>query len=997
VDDAISTVIQGYVTDPDYTSLINAPIGYVRVDLMRNYNGDNMMGNFIDDSIYNQLNYDGTEDNDVDIYFTNPGLIRSDWCDAPHPSIPGSYIWSSKASDCSASGLWSHSPMLLTYGQMFTVLPFGNQVVVGDMTGAQILDVLHQSATLSKGAIQPAGLRYGFYRYSDALPGPQPFAWGAFDACVINKFTGHCETLDLSRTYRVGTNEFLAPAGQDGFTGFKYMTNITYWGDMLNVANSWIADNYTFDNPYRGPSGDGTLDGRITRDGTDTIGSGNIVPVTILHHNDSHGNLAKGTYVGYTQLATLIKQERAHNPSRTILLSAGDQIQGDALMYYFKTAPSGYAVDGTPLFPPLTTHPMIAAMNTMGYDAMTLGNHDYNFGKDIFTSVFAQANFPVLQANVSDDGRYGLGQLPVESYVLKALGGINVAILGIGNHRVPYYELPSNILGLTFTNPLDRAQELVDQFRAGNDIVLALTHIGFTENPMSIEVDTEVDTATAEQVSGLDAIVGGHSHTNPATGSGVYKYLPAILGGPNNRPVIVNHAYRYNNTLGEIILGMRTNTGGGYEVVSNAGRYITVSSGTTEDAAVKAIVDPYVALLNTYNSKVVGQATTPIDSSTAYTQETNGANLQADASVWKLNQQGIAVDLHLSGAVTNRRIADGATPASPVNLLVSDMFSLMPYENTLVVLRMNGPQIKEVLERAYRNYYYYKYVPGYGGYSYYTTCMLDINNGGYITYNDLYPEPPNGYNVFSLVVNGKEIDFYDASTYYNVSTVNYLAAGSCNFNDQGVSLWPLDQIVNDTLYTVRDATIDYTSNMGVISPAIEGRINFVSYDSFLGTQGTLITLTGFGFGSTKGKVLIGGATTKIISWTDSTIICEIKKNLLPEQYEVVVILKGADPIVTQNLFIMIAPQISSVNPGGGSPGATITITGNYFSNKKPKVYIEDTIKGKKKNCKVTSWTMNPTTGESTITIIVPKGLVAGNYPMKLINKIGSAETTFTIF
>ena len=69
-------------------------------------------------------------------------------------------------------------------------------------------------------------------------------------------------------------------------------------------------------------------------------------------------------------------------------------------------------------------------------------------------------------------------------------------------------------------------------------------------------------------------------------------------------------------------------------------------------------------------------------------------------------------------------------------LKVSDMFTLMPYENSLVVISMNGPQLKAVLERAYRNYYYYKYVPGYGGYSYYTTCMLDTNSLGRIYYKD---------------------------------------------------------------------------------------------------------------------------------------------------------------------------------------------------------------------------------------------------------------------
>ena len=141
--------------------------------------------------------------------------------------------------------------------------------------------------------------------------------------------------------------------------------------------------------------------------------------------------------------------------------------------------------------------------------------------------------------------------------------------------------------------------------------------------------------------------------------------------------------------------------------------------------------------------------------------------------------------------MTNRKVPawlmPSATSPTPVTLKVSDMFTLMPYENSLVVMEMNGPQLKAVLERGYRNYYYYKYVPGYGGYSYYTTCMLDTNFGNQIKYNDLYPArtAPESNNVVSLTVNGKEVDFNDASTYYRVSTVNYLAAGSCNFNDGG--------------------------------------------------------------------------------------------------------------------------------------------------------------------------------------------------------------------
>ena len=152
-------------------------------------------------------------------------------------------------------------------------------------------------------------------------------------------------------------------------------------------------------------------------------------------------------------------------------------------------------------------------------------------------------------------------------------------------------------------------------------------------------------------------------------------------------------------------------------------------------------------MLSAYNATVIGQTTAPLDALNAYTQETNGANLQADASVAKLAQEGIAVDLHLSGAVTNRKIAETATPATPYSLTVADLFTFIPYENSLVVLSMNGPQLKAVLERAYRNYYYYKYVPGYGGYSYYTVGMLVPDAESEIVYYDSYPDLPDGNNV----------------------------------------------------------------------------------------------------------------------------------------------------------------------------------------------------------------------------------------------------------
>jgi hypothetical protein len=141
---------------------------------------------------------------------------------------------------------------------------------------------------------------------------------------------------------------------------------------------------------------------------------------------------------------------------------------------------------------------------------------------------------------------------------------------------------------------------------------------------------------------------------------------------------------------------------------------------------------------------------------------------------------------------------------------------------------MNGPQIKEVLERGYRNYWYYNYDADYGGYSHYTTCMLTTNADNVIAYDDPGAgTPPDGNNVVSLTIDGVAVDFDDASTEYLVSTVNYVAAGSCNFNNDGETIWPLDQITYDTQLYVRDSVINYVdAQADPIAPAVEGRLVF---------------------------------------------------------------------------------------------------------------------------------------------------------------------------
>ena len=439
-----------------------------------------------------------------------------------------------------------------------------------------------------------------------------------------------------------------------------------------------------------------------------------MVAVTVLHHNDSHGRLLKnGNFQGLSQLATVVKQERAHNPDRTLLFSLGDNIQGDSMDYYFKNAGAGVTADGTPLPPSLWINPFVAVMNSMGYNGMVLGNHEFNFGAAVFQSAFSKAAFPILGANMSDTGAYGVNKVGLDPMVsatgvkvnvydgleFKLPSGagdtVKVGFMGLTNHRVPNYELPSNIPGLTFTNPIDKAKELAPVLDSRNDAVVALTHIGFTTNPKSVEVDENVDTNLAAQVSGIDAVIGSHSHTNPTNPEAPYKQLPTYVASPTDEPVLINQAYRYNTYLGEVVLGFLPKAGGGYQLASSAGRDYAIAIDTAEDATVKSIVDPYQTIITAYNNTEIGQTTVPIDALKAFTEETNGANLQADASVAELRGNNIKVDFHLSGAMTNSKIAASATVEAPYTLKVSDMFTAMPYENSLLVLRMNGPAVED--------------------------------------------------------------------------------------------------------------------------------------------------------------------------------------------------------------------------------------------------------------------------------------------------------------
>ena len=146
-----------------------------------------------------------------------------------------------------------------------------------------------------------------------------------------------------------------------------------------------------------------------------------------------------------------------------------------------------------------------------------------------------------------------------------------------------------------------------------------------------------------------------------------------------------------------------------------------------------------------------------------------------------------------------------------------------------------------------------------------------------------------------------------------------------------------------------------------------------------GTLGTEVVLTGSGFDTKKGKVVIGNTYAKIAkdAWTDTTISFTVNKTLPAGPYDVTIYTQpygATPPIILPSGFTVMDPELAPLSPSSGSPGTEIAISGAFFSTKKGKVYLEDQSTGKKKKCKVTSWSMDPATGVSEAYICCTKAI-----------------------
>ena len=484
------------------------------------------------------------------------------------------------------------------------------------------------------------------------------------------------------------------------------------------------------------------------------------IDIRILYINDFHG-FAQGyrppgteeTRGNIASLAALAEKLRMEKPS--LLVASGDMIQGDNWANFFK----GKSV--------------IDLMNQMRFDAMSVGNHEFDFGADILKERIREANFPVLGANVR-------GMEPfVQPYVICEVAGVRIALIGIVPEDTHETTNPKNVAGLTFASPAATVIALVSKLRKEADLIVVLSHIGHN-----------ADRQLAGAVSDIDVIVGGHSHTR------VDK--PVLIG----KTVIVQD-YEHGKTLGVLDLTISDK-----KVIRTSGYLADIKPDSMpKDKIIADKVALYQARVNAVLQDTVGETKTDLDGVNVRRAETNLGNFIADAMKEASGADGAIIN----GGTIRTSAAKGV-------LKVSDIYSIVPFDNYIVAIRLRGKQIRDTLEHGVSA------ITGGGG-------RFPQISGIRFAFQ---PDQKVGSRVSDIFIGNAPLD---PEKEYTIATSDFLAAGGDGFRTFGEAVRSSrDYAVvggamkgEKLLYSnagkwLRDVVIDRIRAAGVIAPTVEGRI-----------------------------------------------------------------------------------------------------------------------------------------------------------------------------
>ena len=407
------------------------------------------------------------------------------------------------------------------------------------------------------------------------------------------------------------------------------------------------------------------------------------IQITILGTTDLHGNINPIDYYtnkqdnrGLAKIATLIKRVRKEQPN-VLLIDSGDTIQGTPLESFHNRKNNQ---------PP---DPMMLAMTSLNYDAIAVGNHEYNFGLKVLEKARKEANFPWLSANTYDKAT---GQTHYKPYIVKEVAGVKIGILGLTTPGVPNWDNPPNYAGLEFHEPVAEARKWVsilrDQEKA--DVVVIAMHMGLEEdlrtgeiNPGQVPHENEA-VAIAKEVPGVDVIFMGHTH----------REVPAVyING-----VLLTQANHWGRHLARADLYLQK-AGSGWRMYAKSARTIPADDRVEPDPEVVKLAEPYDRETQGWLSRVIGNSSQELTAREARFRDTAILDL-----IQKVQLEAGKADVSMVASFN----ADARIAKGPVS--VRDIAGLYVYENTLAVLEVTGQQLKDALEHSAK--YYKSYVPG---------------------------------------------------------------------------------------------------------------------------------------------------------------------------------------------------------------------------------------------------------------------------------------------
>jgi 5'-nucleotidase len=391
----------------------------------------------------------------------------------------------------------------------------------------------------------------------------------------------------------------------------------------------------------------------------------------ILHTNDFHSRIeaingfdstcdaetaaAGECFGGAARLVTKIAEMRAELEGQNVLvLDAGDQYQG-SLMY------TTYKGDAE-----------IEFMNLIGYDAMAVGNHEFDDGPAGLAKLVDGVEFPVISGNI-DVSSEPLLAGKVDNHIVLEVGGERIALVSVLATDTPETSSPGQ--AVIFTDEVESLQADIAALEAeGVTKVIGLTHVGVMR-------DMEI----AAAVEGLDAIVGGHSHTlfsNSAEGAMAY---PTMVG---DVPVV--SAYAYGKYLGHLTL---TFDDAGV-LVSATGDTILLDNSVAEDPAVLARIAELAGPIEELRNRVVAESADVIDGAreTCRAVECPMGNLVADAMLARVADQGVTI------AIANGGGLRASIDAGEVTM--GEVLTVLPFQNTLSTFEVTGEAIIAALENG---------------------------------------------------------------------------------------------------------------------------------------------------------------------------------------------------------------------------------------------------------------------------------------------------------